>query len=144
MPPQRTPLAPRSANIGRKSPHLSPFKRGIILGKRSEGATKPAIARALNTPLNTIRYTLEKTSQNPNGEDLPRSGRPTLFTDHDRRRLIKLARKEPEISYQKLANDLGFKCHRSTIYRALREYGLTNWLAKKRPLLTEDTAKCLA
>ena len=33
------------------------------------------------------------------------------------------------------------QCSRSTLYRTLKDYGLTNWLAKKRPLLTPEVAK---
>ena len=39
----------------------------------------------------------------------------------------------------------GVNFSKATVYRILKEYGLTNWLAKKRPLLQEeDAAKRLA
>ena len=76
-----------------------------------------------------------------NGESKPRSGRPQLLTDRDRRYIIKHARLNPRLTYSQLKSEAGLTCSRTTVYRALKEYGLTNWLAKKRPLLTPEVAK---
>lgn len=135
----RTPLAPRSSNV-RRGPELSSFQRGIILGKRLEGCTAPKIAKDLGTPESTIKYTLYHTAQNPNGVTKARTGRPKKLTDREQRRLIRIVRLEPRKAYLEVKKELGVEIHKNTLYNYLSDYGLTNWLAKKRPLLTPEVA----
>ena len=47
----------------------------------------------------------------------------------------------PRLTYTQLGTEAGVLYGRSTLYRTLKNYGLTNWLAKKRPLLTPKVAK---
>ena len=139
MPQPRTPLAPRSANIVKK-PHLTPFERGTIYGQRLAGCTISQIAEALNTSESTVKYTLYKTIHNENQEDKPHTGRPKRMTSRERRSLIRTVRSDPSINYSDLKENLGTNVSTSTLYREIKTYGLTNWLAKKRPLLTPEVA----
>ena len=49
-------------------------------------------------------------------------------------------RRDPKIIYKKLAEQAGVICSHDIIYRLLKEEGIINWLAKKRPLLTPEVA----
>ena len=79
-------------------------------------------------------------SQRANQVSQPRTGRPNLLTIRDHRHLIRTVRLNPRIKYRELLEKTGLSCSKSTAYRALKAYGLTNWLAKKRPLLTPEVA----
>ena len=135
----RTPLASISGNR-RRGPELTPYQRGIINGAYRSGATPTYIAHNENTPLSTIKWTISTASQHPNGVSKTRSGRPAVVTDRARRHIIRLARANPRITYKDLKEQCGVSYSTSTLYRELKAYGLTNWLAKKRPLLTEEVA----
>jgi len=55
--------------------------------------------------------------------------------------MLRAVRQEPMLTYAQLKAKLGFQVSRKTYYRILKRHGITNWLAKKRPLLEEDHAK---
>jgi len=74
------------------------------------------------------------------GVSRPRSGRPKCYTIRDQQYIIRAARVKPDITYRELIEVTGVNFSKATVYRILKEYGLTNWLAKKRPLLREEDA----
>ena len=102
----------------------------MIIGAQALGHASAEIAKTLNVPRTTLIYTLQKHSERNNGKSKSRSGRPGIFSDRDRRCIIKLARINPRITYAQLRTEVGVQCSRSTLYRTLKDYGLTNWLAK--------------
>ena len=111
------------------------------MGARRMGANEGEIGRSLNLSRTTVQYTIKKHSHRHQDESNPRSGRPSKLSDRDRRYIIRLARVNPRITYEHLRSEAEVQCSRSTLYRVLKVYGLTNWLAKKRPLLSEEVAK---
>ena len=135
----RTPLASISGNRNR-GPELTPFQRGVINGAYRSGATPTYIAHNENTPLSTVKWTISTISQHPNGVSKTRSGRSSIVTNRARRHIIRLARANPRITYKDLKEQCGIAYSTSTLYRELKTYGLTNWLIKKRLLLTEEVA----
>lgn len=68
---------------------------------------------------------------------LSRSGRPEKLTDRQKRQILRIIRKEPAIKYKLLIAALSFETSRSTIYRYLKSEGITNWVARRRLLLTK-------
>ena len=135
----RTPLGAISGN----RPHgheLSPFQRGYLVGQAAQGRSYYEIAKAENLGKNTVRQAVLNASLQHHGVSRPRSGRPSIVTDRDRRHIIRIARVSPRLTYTELKQETGHNFSQSTVYRILREYGLTNWLAKQRPLLTEEVA----
>ena len=135
----RTPLATISGNRPRNK-ELSPFQRGILVGQAAQGHSYGRIAKATKLHRNTVRMAVINASLQQNGVSRPRSGRPPLITERDKRHIIRIARVNPRATYPELKEKTGHNFCRSTIYRILQEYGLTNWLAKERPLLTEEVA----
>ena len=133
----RTPLGPITPNIIRRR-ELSPFTRGIIAGQRSTGASIGTIAIALNIPKITIQDTLSIVDRGSHGVSKSRSGRPKATTDRDERTILRLARFEPKQTYQQLISAAGLSCSQSTVYRILHDAGITNWIAKKRPMLRQQ------
>ena len=119
------------------------------MGGEALGHKSSEIAKALDFPKTTVEYTINQHFQRNNGVSKSRSGRPHKLSDRDRRYIIRLARHNPRFTYAQLIFEAEVTISRKTVYRILKEYGLTNWLAKKRPLLTPPVAKkrwdwCLA
>lgn len=136
----RTPLQQISAN---RQPlkELTPYERGLIAGAASVGATATEISTECSVAVSTIRETISKAPQRRNGESVRRPGRPKLASKADIRLILRLARKEPEITYTRLRTDTALPFSDDTFYRILRAAGITNWLAKRRPKLIEEHAK---
>jgi len=140
----RTPLKPISGNSSRRK-ELTPYERGLIVGRSSGGASTAEIRKEFLVPESTIRSTISMAPHLNHGVSKPRSGRPMACSVRKQRHIIRTARAKPDITYEELIEQTGANCSKSTVYRILKEYGLTNWLAKKRPLLREeDAAKRLA
>ena len=131
----RTPLAPISGNR-LKGPDLQPSERGFLLRLNAGGSTPSKIFYAYRVSESTTRSTITLASQRVNQVLQPRTGRPKLLSIRDYRYLIRIVRVDPRIKYRELLEKTGLLYLKSTVYRAMKEYGLTNWLLKKRPLLT--------
>lgn len=137
MPTQRKPLAPIDPNRPLMQ-ELSPWQRCEITTLRGLGLKNKEIAeRVFCTPA-TVATTLTRHPQRNTGHDLPRSGRPPALSIRTRRLILRLIRRDPKMTYAALRREAGVTVHKSTLYRMLKEEGITNWLAKKRSLLTPE------
>ena len=135
----RSPLATISSNRRYKTEY-SPYQRGIIVGAIDGGATPGAIQKAHEIPKSTAQAIVRNARTSNDGQSAPRSGRPKSLSIRDQRHTLRIARRDPKITYAKLAEQAGVTCSHDTIYRLLEEEGIINWLAKKRPLLTPELA----
>src|SRR5947207_2145920 len=145
---QRTPLAPLDLNRIRNQ-ELSPWLRGSIQTWAATGLGAAEIARKTFLTPTTVKSTLLRNPQRHEGTTLSRSGRPQILSHRDRRVLLRLIRKCPKLTYDQIISETGLDVCKKTVYRILREEGIKKWVAKQRPLLTEETAKirlvwCLA
>ena len=66
---------------------------------------------------------------------------PVRLTAADERHIVRIARREPKLTYRALQEAAGVNVHNRTIGRHLAEYGIKNWRAKKRPKLLEVHAQ---
>lgn len=145
---QRTPLAPLNLNRIRNQ-ELSPWLRGSIQTWAATGLGAAEIARKTFLMPTTVKSTLLRNQEHHEGTTLPRSGRSSKLSRRDQRTILRYVRKNPKLSYEQVLADLRLPICKKTIYRILKEEGIKKWIAKQRPLLTEETAKirldwCLA
>lgn len=144
MPPIRRPLASISSNRLPKC-QLSPYQRGQILGKQSEGATPTKIAHDLNLDRSTVRYTIAVDPLRNEGKSQPRTPRGKSYTEAEQRLILCHIRLNPKDTYQEVKDACGITCSQSAIKRILHEAGIGNWRAKRRSfLLPIHAAKRLA
>jgi hypothetical protein len=144
MPPQRSVLGTISGN--RAFNHqLSPYQRGRILGLTEGGLKSSYIEDLLNVSCGAIQSTLNLEHLRNEGNTQARSGRPREYTDATERRILRHVRLHPKDIYAQLILVCDLSIKKTTIKTILTRYSITNWRAKRRPLLTEaNAAKRLA
>ena len=136
---QRQPLTPIAAN--RQSiKELTPYKRAQIEGARAVGASWGQISDSLKIPRSTAQSTISLAPLRSNALSQPRIGRPVIYNDRDERKILRLVRLRPKITYAQLRFETGLVFAKDTFRRILLKYGIKNWIAKKRPLLTPENA----
>lgn len=139
MPPRR-PLRAVSGNIVKRE-ELTPFLRGKILDRHEVGESAHTISQALGIPRRTVRDTIDKKDIRSEGRSKERSGQPRKFTQRAIRRIFRIIKEEPFITYRQLRDKLDLGCSPSTILRALKDSKWGHWRAAKRPRLTAEHAR---
>ena len=139
MPTPRVPLAPIDSNRSLKQ-ELTPWHRSEIQTYRNTGLTNEHISRLAFCTPSTVATTLNLNTLRTNGKSLPRSGRPPALSIRDSRLILRIIRCNPKLAYAALKVEAGVDVSKSTLYRMLKDEGITNWLARKRPLLTPEVA----
>ena len=118
----RTSLARIDPNsIKRKE--LSPFLRGKIFAKHSDGLSAANISRDLGIPRTTIWSTLQRESTQLDGKSFPRPGRPKSYTERDKRHILTIIKRNPFITYQAIREQSGLNLSSATFLRILKESG---------------------
>lgn len=139
MPIPRTPLAPIDSNRRLKQ-ELTPWHRSEIQTYRNIGLTNEHISRLTFCTPSTVATTLYLNTLRNNGKTLPRAGRPLALSVRDKRLILRVIRSTPKLTYAQLRVETGINVSHSTLYRMLKDEGITHWLAKKRPLITPEVA----
>jgi hypothetical protein len=137
---QRQPLGTCSVNIQGRGPELSAYVRGKIKGASEFGVKTCVISRTYNIPSSTIESTLSLDSLRIDGKSLPRSGRPKTYDIRDERHIIRHVRLYPKCTYADVRRACAITLCDNTLRAILKDYGIANWRAKKRPFLTEKHA----
>ena len=132
-------MTPISSNR-RRNHELSPQHRAQIYGAARYGVSVAEIANQENLPASTVKSVIKRVSLNGSTLSKPRNGRPKKYTDRSQRAIMRIIKSNPKITYAALLERLGSQFSKATIYRILKAHGVTNWRAKKRPLLTEQHA----
>ena len=135
----RTPLSSISSNR-RHNTQYSSYQKGLIIGAVAAGYTSSRIRRECGVPESSTRYILLTSSSHDHNTSTKRIGRPKRLSIRDERHILRIVRRTPKITYKDLIVKAGLDCSHDTIYRLLKEKNITNWLAKKRPLLTPEHA----
>ena len=144
MPQQRSALSEISENP-RKRPNLTPTQRIQIISKGQAGCSTAELAAEFGCSARTVRRTLQEAPTHYNGLEKPRSGRPSILSEHEERRIHRAVRAAPKIEYKELLEVTTIHYSdgttskppsRTTLYRMPKRRGLTNYKAQKRPILT--------
>ena len=134
---QRQPLGTCSVNIQGRGPELSAYVRGKIKGASEFGVKTCVISRTYNIPPSTIESTFSLDSLRIDGKSLPRSGRPKTYDIRDERHIIRHVRLYPKCTYADVRRAYTITLCDNTLQAILKNFGIANWRAKKRPFLIE-------
>lgn len=75
-------------------------------------------------PISTIHSTLRREATRDDNVSQQRPGRPKKLTDEDRDRICELVRRNPQIQYRELLEEVEHRVVRSTLSRLCNELGI--------------------
>jgi transposase len=116
---------------------LSPYIRSLIVGMSLAGKKPVEIAEKLKLKKSTVSKTIKSFPERHLNQSKPRSGRPNVCSERDKRRILRLVHQNPKITWPALKKALGLEISKRTYQRILAEHKISKWLAKKWPCLTE-------
>ena len=119
---------------------LSPYQRGRILGLTEGGMKSSNIQNLLNVSRGAIESTLKLEHLRNEGNTQLRSGRPKCYSEATERKILRHVRLHPKDTYVQVILACELTIKRGTIKSILSRHGITNWRARRRPLLTEENA----
>jgi hypothetical protein len=132
-----------------KRTEIPSAQRWMIVGQLTAGATTREVAEYHSRSQRAIQKLWKLYTTTGTTDNLPRSGRPPVLSDTQKKLLHREARKNPRITYAELSKAACITAidstttpppSRSTIYRALKKLQLRCHRAKKRPKLTRKHA----
>jgi transposase len=96
--------APATDNENRpKRSEISTDERNIIIKKLLGGYSTKSVAEDHVRPQRTIRKIYQRYCATNSVANLPRSGRPAVLSDRQKKLLLRAVRKNPHITYSELA-----------------------------------------
>jgi transposase len=128
----------RNRRIGNK---LSANQRGKIQDTRLVGVTLEAAGKVVNYGARTTQTTIHRAPERLDKASKPRSGRPKTWDSRFEKRVMRIIRMHPKITYASLRDQLHTYLSHDTLARILDNYYIRKWLAKKRLFLSPDTVK---
>ena len=134
------PLTEISTNRQRRK-ETTEKERSEAFGMRVAGATWSGIARAMQRPESTLRR-IVKASDSRNFENLKGRGRRSILSERTKRHILKEIGRDSKIEYKSLLPAVGLNAtNRRAVANWLKTIGIRKWIAKQRPLLTEEHAR---
>lgn len=115
--------------------------RAAIIAKMDEGKSLRSVAREFKTTHGTIQYIKQHWQLTHTTRDNPRSGRPEELTETEKRYIVRLAKKDPDVSWNCLRGESGTRVSARTIRRIVRRYFSRKWRAQQRPNITKEATR---
>ena len=128
---------------------LTEAQRIYCLAQVDAGARTSEIAANLGCSQRCVQKTIARWKDTSSNTTKARDGRPPVLTRRDHRRLLRIAKKNPQIEYRKLMDEAGLwdsnqaipQVSRRTVQRAMAAEGYRKWRAKRRPKINAGTAR---
>jgi transposase len=131
------PPIPYRCGSRMKSKELTTEQRSEIVGMRMGGASLREVAAKFKRPLSTVNSIINKKKETGTVTNIPRSGRPTIFTERGLRELKQAALGNRRSSLADITNTITTQASRSTVRRELKDMGFRCRVAPKKPFLNE-------
>lgn len=121
---------------------MTDVEKGMIIAFYYCFGCIQTVAGLVARPWSTVKSFLVRTILRlGNQENLPRSRRPTLLNQQQRRMIVKAAKSNRTMNRTDFRDKFAPGISLTTVDRVLREANIKKWLAKKRPLLKPDHVK---
>jgi transposase len=120
--------------------HHSPHKRTKIAYMYKSGVSLGDVASQEEVTKHAIFGIVCRYEHQRSAKSNPRSGRPTILTERDKNHILRIVDQDPFIAANRLLEECGARCHRSTLTRWLKKRGIQHYLASRRPFLSEAAA----
>lgn len=124
---------------------LTEFQRGEIIGAWKFGHSEREIAEKIGHPKSTVHDTIVRYCETGSGTSAPRSGRPKVLSDRDKRHLEIIVRSNRQQTtrqvHQNFVESSGTAVSISTIRRALYDAGYNSRVAARKPLISRKNRR---
>ena len=100
---------------------LTEFERGVIIGGWLFEHSEREIEAKTGHPKSTVHDTIERYNETCGGTSRPRSGRPPILTDRDRRHIVKIVRSNRQHSARQIITTLFSHLELLPVYQQLKE-----------------------
>ena len=124
-----------------KRRELSEFERGRLVGARDAGMSLGAIGERYDVPKSTVRDVIKAFEEQGSTKPQPRSGRPKLLDDRDKRHLIQIVKSDHKVPLSKITAEtkeaISISISESTIRRALHSQGYHGRVGLRKPFINE-------
>jgi transposase len=128
-------IMPKTLQLNREQQRIA------VWTLRGEGLSWNQIAKRTGKDRTTCLRICKRIKETSSFKDKARTGRPRIFTDRDRRRIVRILRKSKvktaEAVRKEVASNLNIKVCHNTIAKTLREFGYVCRVKRKKPLLTK-------
>ena len=110
---------------------------------QAQGLNQTSISRRLKLQQPTVSRVENKFQIHHTVQDLPRSGRKSVFSEHDEQEMAILCKRE-NISdgfkglHRKIQAEWGVDCSTNTVTKAAKHADLCSYVLRKKPLLTKS------
>src|SRR5438034_3699163 len=111
----------------------SPHKRTRIASLYSSGVSAKAIATREGITPRAVYGISDRYRIQNSGRSQPRSGRPPILTERDKRAIMRQIKLNPFVANQELIRGAGLTCHIRTVTRWLQSEGIQQVTAPGRP-----------
>ena len=106
--------------------------RGQIIEMAKNNLSARQICRELGIPHTTVAYTIRRFNKTGENSDTPRSGRPAILTERDKRHLARTVKQNRFMPLQEITNQLPVEMSIPTARKALNEGGIDHFIAAKK------------
>ena len=124
---------------------LTEFERGLIIGGYLFGHSEREIEEITAHPKSTIHDTIERYCETGTVTPAPRTGRPPILTDRDKRHLEIVVRTNRRQTIKQIHTNFvqstGTAVSEWTVKRALYESGYNSRVAARKPLISSKNKK---
>ena len=128
-----------------KTKELSDFERGEIVGLYKGDFSYRKIAEILDIPKSTVGEVIKKYNEQGLTTTAPRSGRPKILSEYDKKQLLKITKENRFDTLEELTENfkttMNISVSGRTVQRTLHEEGYSGHAAKKKPLISEANRK---
>lgn len=127
-----------------KKSELSDIEKAKIIGAHECGVNNHLISNLLGHPESTVRSIITKYKETGEIENFPRTGRPKIYTERDKRALARVIKKDIRLTRHDIKEELSFLKQEllstGTIDTILKEIGFFFRTPALKPPLTKELA----
>lgn len=124
-----------------KKPEISMDVKGQIIGMSNSGKSARQIGRELGISDTTASRVIRRFKETGSNENRPRSGRPSILTERDKNHLTRITKSNQFTPLRQIVNQLPLNVSIDTARKALKERGLNQYDAAKKPFLKPEHVK---
>lgn len=124
---------------------ISSDVKQIVIMHSAKGKSIREIGELMNLKKSTVGDIVKRFTVGGRFDVLPRSGRPRIVTEHEKRRIVRKIKANPKLSAPKLTSEYcretGKTVHPDTIRNVLKSEGYNGRVARRKPFVNKINRK---